>query len=144
MSREHCRRCQGRVRGAGRVCQWDSTAQCHGQCGLTSQPNLEPVVLWAIGAYVAGAGTGAGDAGVWQERHFKLVTRLSPLCAPKVRFVCATQSPQIYDSKMSMHSAIGVYYHPLKENLSDSIEIDEIGTVWMAAPDHVATILQGL
>ena len=54
-------------------------------------------------------------AGARQERRFKLVTRLSLLGTPKVRFVFTAPSPQLTDLKLSMHSACHVYYHSRKK-----------------------------
>ena len=80
-------------------------------------------------------------AGARQERRFKLVTRLSPSGAPKVRFTPAAQSPPITDSQILMHSAYDVYYSSREKKRHARTKIGGIGRVWIVAFDHLPMFL---
>jgi hypothetical protein len=75
-----------------------------------------------------------------QERHFKLVTCLSLLGVPLVRFVSAAQSPQITDLKLSIQNACHIYYCSRKKKLCGRPKIGRIGKKWEVAGGHIRLV----
>ena len=69
--------------------------------------------------------------------HFKLVTHLSPLGVPQVRFVPPAQSAQNTDSKHSMHIASHVYYHSSRKKSYWSPKISWIRRVQEDVDSHI-------
>jgi hypothetical protein len=69
-----------------------------------------------------------------------LVTCLSLLGVPLVRFVSAAQSPQITDLKLSIQNACHIYYCSRKKKLCGSPKIGRIGKKWEVAGGHIRLV----